>query len=252
MFCFSKTILFVLLSIFFIVNLTAQNEADFISNHEEKEPFVVRVFSTYTQNLNYFTVAALMTVESSCFIPFPSEVVVPPAAYQACNPENKNLYVTESKWVNISLVILFATIGALFGAIINYYFALYLGRPFIYWFVETRLGRLCFLDAKKVQKAENYFIKNGSISTFVGRLIPGIRQIISVPAGLAKMKMRPFILYTTLGAGIWNVILALLGFFAHGQQNIIHQYSSELSYIILGLAVIFGVYLIYRAFRTKC
>ena len=246
---FSKTLFIILFSLIGILNLNAQNTNDSIPKYEDKEPFIVRIFSSYTQNLNYFTVAALMTVESSCFIPFPSEVVVPPAAYQACNPENKRLYVTESKWINISLVILFATIGALIGAIINYYFALYLGRPFIYWFVETRLGRLCFLDAKKIQKAENYFVKNGSISTFIGRLIPGIRQVISVPAGLAKMKMRPFIIYTTIGAGIWNVILALLGFFAHGQQDVILLYSKEISYTILGLAVVFGGYLVYRALR---
>jgi membrane protein DedA with SNARE-associated domain len=221
----------------------------FFGCKNEKEPFVVRMFSSYLDNLNYFSVAGLMVVESSCFIPFPSEVVVPPAAYQACNPENTNLYVTESKWINISLVVLFATIGALIGAIINYFFAWYLGRPFIYWFVETKLGRFCLLDAKKVQKSENYFVKNGAISTFIGRLIPGIRQVISVPAGLAKMKLRPFILYTILGAGIWNVALAVLGYFAHGKQDIIQQYNREISYIVLGLAVIFVGYMVYRALR---
>ncbi|MCL2247155.1 MAG: DedA family protein [Lentimicrobiaceae bacterium] len=209
------------------------------------------MFSAYTQNLNHYTVAALMIVESSCFIPFPSEVVVPPAAYQACNPDNKKLYVTDSKWINVSLVVLFATIGAMIGAVINYFFALYVGRPVIYWFVETKLGRLCLLDSKKIQRAEAYFVKNGSISTFIGRLIPGIRQVISVPAGLAKMKLKPFILYTALGAGIWNIALAILGYFAHGQQDIIQRYSSEISYIILGLAVLFGCYLLWKAFGKK-
>jgi len=231
--------------------LSAQNNSDSLSAAEKKQPFIVRIFSAYTQNLNYFSVAALMTVESSCFIPFPSEVVVPPAAFQACNPENKSLHVTDSKFINITLVVIFATLGALLGAVINYFFALWVGRPVIYWFVETKVGKLCFLDAKKIQKAENYFVKNGSISTFIGRLIPGIRQVISVPAGLAKMRLKPFILYTALGAGIWNVALALLGYFAHGQQDIIHRYSSEISYVIFGMAVLFGFYLIYKAFVKK-
>ncbi|MCL1850610.1 MAG: DedA family protein [Bacteroidetes bacterium] len=191
-----------------------------------------------------------MTVESS-FIPFPSEIVVPPAAYQACNPENSSLYVTDSKWLNITLVIFFATLGAMFGAIINYFLALFLGRPFIYWFVETKLGRLCLLDTKKVQKAEDYFVKNGNISTFIGRFIPAIRQLISIPAGLAKMRMRPFLLYTFLGAGLWNMVLALLGYFAHGQQEIINRYNSEISYIILGLVVLFGIYLLWKVFGKK-
>jgi len=242
-----KIILFLLAFLLCVNFLSAQNMNDSVP----KQSFVVRMFSAYTQNLNYFTVTALMTVESSCFIPFPSEVVVPPAAYQACDPNHKSLYVSESKWLNMTLVVFFATLGALLGAVINYYVALFLGRPFIYWFVETRIGRLCMLDAKKVQKAEEYFYKNGSISTFIGRLIPGIRQIISVPAGLAKMKMRPFLFYTTLGAGIWNVALALLGYLAHGQQALINQYSSEISYVILALGIVFCIYLFYKAFKKK-
>jgi membrane protein DedA with SNARE-associated domain len=189
-----------------------------------------------------------MAIEST-FIPLPSELVVPPAAYKACDPENTSLYVTDSIWINILLVIFFATLGAILGACINYYLALLLGRPFIYWFVETKMGKLFWLDTKKVQKAENYFIKNGNISTFIGRLIPGIRHLISIPAGLAKMKMKPFILYTALGAFIWHTILALLGYFAHGQKDIIQLYSKEISYSILGLAVLFGAYLLYKALR---
>lgn len=246
-----KKIIFAFYLLICVFCLHAQSTDNSIPKVVEKEPFIVKMFSTYTQNLNYFTVTALMTVESSCFIPFPSEVVVPPAAYQACNPENSNLYTTESKWINITLVVLFATLGAVLGAVINYYFALFLGRPFIYWFVETKVGRLCSLDTKKIQKAENYFVKNGTISTLIGRLIPVIRQVISVPAGLAKMNIKPFILYTTIGAGIWNVALAFVGYFAHGQQDIILKYSHEISYIILGIIVLFGIYLIYKAFGKK-
>jgi membrane protein DedA with SNARE-associated domain len=102
-----------------------------------------------------------------------------------------------------------------------------------------------------VQQAEDYFVKNGAVSTFVGRLVPAIRQLISIPAGLAKMKLKRFLLYTFLGAGIWNVILALLGYFAHGQQEMIDRYSNEFSYGILGLVALMGGYLLWKAFGKK-
>jgi membrane protein DedA with SNARE-associated domain len=245
---FFKTNLLILLSIFYILHLNAQKEIDSIPKQEVKQSFIEKTIDVYLQNLNHFTVTLYMTIEST-FIPLPSELVVPPAAYQACSPENTSLYVTESKWFNILLVIIFATLGAIIGACINYYLALLLGRPFIYWFVETKMGKFFLLDTKKVQNAENYFVKNGNISTFIGRLIPGIRHLISIPAGLAKMKMKPFITYTALGAFIWHAVLALLGYFAHGQRDIIQLYSKEISYIILGLAVIFVGYLIYRSLR---
>jgi membrane protein DedA with SNARE-associated domain len=245
-----KITLFLLPFLLCINLLSAQNEIDSNLMDKTKPSLVVRMLSAYTQNLNYYTVTALMTVESS-FIPFPSEIVVPPAAYQACNPGNESLYVTESKWLNMALVIFFATVGALLGALINYYLALFLGRPFIYWFVETKVGKLCMLDTKKVQKAEEYFVKNGNISTFIGRLIPGIRQLISIPAGLSKMKLRSFILYTILGAGIWNIVLAFLGYLAHGQQALINRYSSEISYVILILGILFCIYVIYKDLRKK-
>jgi membrane protein DedA with SNARE-associated domain len=212
----------------------------------EKKSFVIETFenvvSWYMDNMNYGSVTLLMTVESSCFIPFPSEVVVPPAAYKASQDDSG---------LNIILVVIFATIGALLGALINYYFALWVGRPVVYKFAGSRLGRLVMLSPEKIQKAENYFVKHGSSTTFICRLIPGVRQVISVPAGLARMSMIPFILYTTLGAGIWNVILAVIGYIAHGQADIISQYSKEISYIMLVLGVFFVFYLIYSAFIKK-
>ena len=235
---------------FCIVLLFAQNAVDSIPKEKENKSWVVNLFSKYMDNLNYYSVAALMTVESS-FIPFPSEVVVPPAAYQACNPEHRSLYVTESKWINILLVILFATLGALLGSLINYYLAFFVGRSIVYWFVETKFGHACMLDKNKVQKAENIFVRYGKITTFVCRFIPGIRQLISVPAGLAKMKMSPFIFYSALGAGIWNVVLALVGYLAQGKQDMINKYSTEISYTILVLALFFVGYLVYRAFRKS-
>lgn len=231
-------------------SLSSQNSVDSIPKQEVKQSFFQETIDVYLQNLNHFTVTLYMMIEST-FIPLPSEIVVPPAAYQACSPAHKKLYVTEHEWFNIFLVILFATLGAILGACINYYLALLLGRPFVYWFVETKVGKLLLLDANKIQKAENYFVKNGSISTFIGRLIPGIRHLISIPAGLAKMKLRPFIGYTALGAFIWHTILALMGYFAHGQQEVIKRYSSEISYGILVLCILFAGYVVFRAMRKK-
>jgi len=201
-----------------------------------------RVTSWYMDNMNYGTVALLMTVESSCFVPFPSEVVVPPAAYKACQDDSD---------LNIILVVIFATIGALLGALINYYLAYWLGRPIIYKFAGSRVGRMCLLSPEKIQKAENYFVKYGNSTTFICRLIPGIRQVISVPAGLAKMRILPFILYTTLGAGIWNIILAVIGYLAHGQMSIINQYSNEIAYVMIVLGGLFVLYLVYNGFLKK-
>ena len=216
----------------------------------EESSFVIRVVDWYNQHLNYVTVTLLMTIESS-FIPFPSEVVVPPAAYQACNPDNATLYVTESPFVNVVLVVLIATLGALIGAYINYFLSRFLGRPIVYWFADSKLGHLLLLNSEKVKKAEDYFIEHGNSSTFIGRLVPGIRQLISIPAGLAKMNIGAFTLYTILGSGSWNIILAILGYVAHGQQDLINQYSHELSYILLGLGVLFIVYLVYKGLKNK-
>lgn len=194
----------------------------------------------YSAHMNYASITALMTIESS-FIPFPSEVVIPPAVYVAASPESA-LCVTGNYLLDVLLIVLFGTIGAMLGAIINYGLAVWLGRLIIYKFADSRLGHLCLLSSEKVQKAEAYFNEHGKVSTFVGRLIPGIRQLISIPAGLAKMHFGQFLLYTFLGAFIWNSILALLGYVAHGQADLINQYSHELSVAIL---VLLGVVVVY-------
>lgn len=216
----------------------------------KEKSLVTKVVDWYMYHLNYFSISVLMTIESS-FIPFPSEVVIPPAAYAACNPENESLFVTEYKLLNVFIVVLFGTLGALIGALINYFISLYLGRPIIYKFADSKLGHLLLLDSSKIKKAEDYFVKHGNSSTFIGRLLPGIRQLISIPAGLAKMKLTPFITYTCLGAGIWNSMLAVLGYIAHGKQDIINKYSHELSYVLLGLGVILLVYLIIKGLKKK-
>ena len=200
-----------------------------------------RIIDWYNDNLNYGTITLLMAIESS-FIPFPSELVVPPAAYKALQP---------GSGLNIALIVLFATLGALIGAYINYYLAKILGRPIIYKFADSRLGHFLLLDVQKVEKAEDYFREHGSISTFVGRLITVIRQLISIPAGLAKMKLAPFTLYTFLGAAIWNCVLALLGYLAHGQKDIIEKYNSELAIALLGFGALFIGYMVWNAVKPK-
>ncbi len=221
------------------LNATAQTNNQ-VEQVEEKN-IIEKVTTWYMDNMNYGTVTLLMTIESS-FIPFPSEVVVPPAAYKALE-EDSNM--------NIVLVVVFATLGAIIGAVINYFLALWLGRPIIYKFVETRFGKMCLLSKEKVEKAEQYFDKHGKSSTFVGRLVPGIRQLISIPAGLAKMNLVSFISFTALGAVIWNIILAVLGYIGHGNKELIDQYSHELSYVLLGLGVLFVIYLIYKGLSKK-
>ncbi len=206
---------------------------------------VEQVEHWYAANMNYGTIATLMAIESS-FIPFPSEVVIPPASYVA-GIEGSSLHTTNSYPLNVLLVILFGTIGAIIGASLNYLLALWLGRPIIYAFADSKVGHFCLLSAEKVKRAEDYFNEHGKVSTFVGRLIPGIRQLISIPAGLCKMHFGWFLLYTFLGAGIWNIVLALLGYIAHGQMDLIHTYSHELSLIIMALLGILVVYFVVKA-----
>lgn len=200
-------------------------------------------------HLNYWTVTLFMAIESS-FIPFPSEAVVPPAAWKAA--------VTGE--MNVFMVVLFATLGALIGAFINYYLAVWLGRPIVYKFANSRVGHMCLIDEAKVQNAERYFDEHGAVSTFVGRLVPAVRQLISIPAGLARMGLGRFVLYTSLGAGVWNAILAALGYYMStipGMQteeavmNKVKEYSSEIGIVFIVLAVLIVAYLVYKGLKKK-
>ena len=202
--------------------------------------FVETITSWYAAHMNYASITALMTIESS-FIPFPSEVVIPPAVYVASEPTSA-LCATGNYPVDVALIVLFGTIGAMLGAVINYLLSMWLGRPIIYKFADSRVGHLLLLSSEKVQKAENYFNDHGKVSTFIGRLIPGIRQLISIPAGLAKMHFGQFMLYTFLGAFRWNTVLSLLGYIANGEADLIKQDSHELSIIILALVGVVVVY----------
>lgn len=176
------------------------------------------IISTLLSNLNYGTVFILMLLESTV-IPVPSELVVAPAAYHAANGH-----------LDVLLVVLFATLGADMGATINYLAGYFLGRPIIYRFANSRIGHLCMLNQKKVEKSEAYFNNHGMVATITGRLIPGIRHLISIPAGLSKMVYWRFLLYTTIGAGCWNIILATLGWYLHSVVPEEQLYDKILEY----------------------
>lgn len=200
----------------------------------------------YKEHLNYWTVMMLMAIESS-FIPFPSEIVIPPAAYFSMHNGNLNIY----------LIVLFATLGAIVGALINYFLAKIIGRPLIHAFAESRFGHICMLSSEKVTRAEEYFEKHGAISTFLGRLIPAVRQLISIPAGLARMSLVKFCVFTALGAGIWNVVLALLGYWLSlfvPETELFDQidhYNKYLTYAGYALAGVILIYIMYHVFKKK-
>ena len=187
--------------------------------------------TTLLGNLNYGTILFLMLLESTV-VPVPSEFVVTPAAYHAASGQ-----------LDVRLVILFATIGADLGASINYVVALYVGRPVIYKFANSKWGKMCLLNQEKVEKSERYFDEHGIVATLTGRLIPGIRHLISIPAGLARMNYWKFLLYTTIGAGCWHAILAGLGWYLHtivpeDQLNDkISEYAEYIKLIIFALVI---------------
>ena len=203
--------------------------------------FIQHIEAWYKENTNYFSITALMACESS-ILPVPSEMVIPPAVYIAMEPDSK---------LSIFWIIIFGTIGALIGASFNYLMSMWLGRLVVYKFADSKLGKIFLLSSQKIQKAEAYFNDHGKTSTFVGRFIPVIRHLISIPAGLAKMNYLNFILYTALGAGLWNCCLALLGYLAHGQQDMINRYSHELSYVFVALGVVLIGWLVIKTKRKK-
>ncbi len=196
-------------------------------------------------NLNYGTVFFLMMLESTV-IPVPSELVVSPAAYHAAGGN-----------LNIWLVILFSTLGADLGATINYVVAYFVGRPVIYKFANSKLGHLCLLNQQKVEKSEKYFYDHGMVATITGRLIPGIRHLISIPAGLAKMPYLWFLLYTTLGAGVWNCILAALGWYLHSivpesqLNDKIMEYGDYIKWTIIALVIIAAIFFVIKQKKGK-
>ena len=203
---------------------------------------VDNIIAWYSAHMNYASITALMAVESS-FIPFPSEVVIPPAAFVAGQPDSV-LCATGNYFVDVLFIVLFGTLGAMIGAIINYGLSVWLGRLIIYKFADSKLGHMCLLSSEKLERAEAYFREKGNVSTFIGRFIPGIRQLISIPAGLSRMHFGAFLWWTFLGAFVWNCILAALGYIAAGQMDLIKEYSHELSVAIL---ILFGAVILFYA-----
>ena len=221
-----------------------------LRKRKKKDMDTAGLFLWILNNLSYWVVVVFMAIESS-FIPFPSEVVVPPAAWKAMDPDSGMSFV---------LVILFATLGSDLGALINYYLAKWLGRPVVYRFADSRLGHMCLIDRAKVEKAEQFFRDHGAASTFFGRLVPAVRQLISIPAGLAGMNVGRFLIFTTLGAGAWNTVLALIGWGIYKYTDLkttndvylqAVKYSHEIGYVLLALAVVVVGVLAYKGLKKK-
>ena len=221
------------------------NVAEAVRGDSAGTGFVADILHWYDAHMNYWAVAGLMTIESS-FIPFPSEIVVPPAAYMAADGN-----------MNVVLVVVFATLGSLIGAVINYVLSYYVGRPIVYKFADSRLGRMCLLSREKVEQAEKYFDKRGAVATLVGRLIPAIRQLISIPAGLSRMNFAKFALYTALGAGAWNIVLAALGYYLHAivpkdqLQSALKEYETPIVVGICGVVALVVLIIIIKKVAKK-
>ena len=205
----------------------------------------MNLISTLLSNLNYPTIFFLMLLESTV-VPVPSELVVTPAAYHAAGGS-----------LNVFLIILFATIGADVGASINYFAALYVGRPVIYRFANSRLGRLCLLNQEKIEKSERYFDKHGVAATLTGRFVPVIRHLISIPAGLARMNYWKFLLFTTIGAGGWHAILAAMGWYMHAivpesqLNDKIAEYAEYIKIAIVGLLLLAVAFFVIKKTLNK-
>ncbi len=217
------------------------------------------IFEWVVRNASYLLVFVLMVVESS-FIPFPSEVVVPPAAYLSAQSVHSLVYkgsVLTVANLNVVVIVLVATAGAIVGALINYYLSSWIGRPLVYKFADSRFGHACLIDRAKVVKAEEYFDSHGDTATFLGRLIPAVRQLISIPAGIAKMNIGKFILFTGLGAGVWNIVLAALGYWLGKTVSVdnlfqtVETYNSYLTYVGLLIGLVCVAVIIYNAFKPK-
>lgn len=217
------------------------------------------IFQWVVENASYLLVFLLMAVESS-FIPFPSEVVVPPAAFLAAQSVRQLQYhgtTIQVADMNVYIIVLVATAGAIVGALVNYGLSIWIGRPLVYRFADSRAGHACLINKEKVIKAEAYFDKHGAISTFVGRLVPAVRQLISIPAGIARMNLWKFVLYTGLGAMVWNAVLAGLGYWLGLHVNIdglftqVEKYNDYLTYVGLGIGVICIGIILFNTFKPK-
>jgi membrane protein DedA with SNARE-associated domain len=237
----TKKIFFAFALFLFSFSVNAQQTETPVVAKSDTMSIIQHIETWYKANTNYYSITALMACESS-ILPVPSEMVIPPAVYIAMEPDSN---------LNIFLIVLFGTIGALIGASFNYVMSMWLGRLVIYKFADSKVGKVLMLSSEKIKKSEKFFNDHGKTSTFIGRLIPVVRHLISIPAGLSKMNYLSFMLYTVLGAGIWNIILAAMGYLAHGQQDIINKYSHQLSYVFVAIGAVLLVWLIIKSVRKK-
>lgn len=196
---------------------------------------LVNALLAFSRDMGYGGIVFLMAVESS-FLPMPSELVIPPAAYLAAQGK-----------MNIWLVIAAGVAGSIIGATFNYYLARFLGRPLIYKLANTRVARLMLIKPSAIKKSEDYFTKYDKSSTFIGRLVPVVRHLISIPAGFVKMPYGSFVLYTTLGSAVWTAILAALGYFFGANEELWHTYFTEISYGIVILFILFITWLVFKS-----
>lgn len=206
------------------------------------------LYEWYKDHMTYTTIIILMAIESS-IIPLPSEVVVPPAAYFA---------LQQGSDLNIWMVMVTATIGATLGALINYGLSMLIGRPILYGFADSKVGRMLMLNSSKLEYAENYFQKKGAISIFLGRLLPAVRHLISIPAGLARMNLLTFTSFTMIGAAIWNVVLAGMGYLlylavpdANSLFDQLEHYNHYVKAVGYGLIVLVAIYIYIKVKRNK-
>ena len=188
----------------------------------------------YIGDMGYWGIFLLMFLEST-FFPFPSEIIMIPAGYLAYKGE-----------MNVYIVVLVGILGSVAGALFNYYLAMHFGRKFI-----LKYGKYFFIKEETLDKLEAFFIKHGDLSTFNGRLIPGIRQLISLPAGLARMNIAKFSLYSGLGAGIWVIVLVALGYLLGSNEELISEYLKSATLIALISVVFITIFYVVRNRRRK-
>lgn len=209
------------------------------------------------ENLNqYWVILLLMTIESS-FIPFPSEIVIIPAAYLSAATATGAALTAgfPSSDLSIIMIVFIGTLGAVIGALINYALSIWIGRPVVYKFANSKFGHMCLINEKKVKKAEEWFEKKGAVATFFGRLVPAVRQLISIPAGISRMNLGKFITYTALGAAVWNGILASIGYYlstvipASDLNDTIKNNKGTLTLIMVGLGVLVVLYLLWQGLK---
>ena len=203
----------------------------------------MQILTVFTQwlvdtigKMGYTGIISLMFLESS-FFPFPSEVVMPPAGYLAWKGE-----------MSLTLVILSGIFGSILGALFNYWLAVKLGRPFL-----LKYGKYFFISQESIDKADKFFQKHGHISTLVGRLLPVIRQYISLPAGISRMPLKTFTIFTTIGAGVWVVVLTFAGYFLGEHQELLKEYLHviSISCIVLALIIALGYYFVLKGKNKK-